>query len=233
MNLKSKFYSLVLATVFTLSLCTCQTPHTKESSLQKLEARWYNTHGFPGIESIGVTPHDLEFDIAFSKVDGDTVQVKNCLEVAYLGQDKIVESEFARWELLKADCEAANRFYAAPEVAINYWPTTFDFPLVKSFPATAVPYLGGQSLDGRTGNLGEHEPKLTLLESNDHSVKISVEDMVVNYVVVAKADFNRDGYQDIFVRLDWYIESSFGDGFDWVVLTKTSSDTTPLMLWRK
>jgi hypothetical protein len=50
---------------------------------------------------------------------------------------------------------------------------------------------------------------------------------------MARGDFNRDGYQDLFVRMDWYIEGAFGDGHDWVVLTKISPNAAPMMLWRK
>jgi len=230
MRQKTLFCTLFVTSV--LGLCACQAINIK-TEVSKQEARWYNLKDFEGVDSIGTNPYDLEFDIAYSGIDGDMVQVKNCLEVSSLGDSKIAEREFARWDLLKIDCEAAKRFYDAPEKAVNHWPSIFDLSLLKTFPSTSTPYLGGQGLDGRSGNLAEHESTLTLIESGEHSVKVSYDGMIVNYVVVARGDFNRDSYQDLFMRMDWYIEGSFGDGHDWVVLTKTSPNAAPLMLWRK
>lgn len=217
---------------FTLSLCACQAvPNKNGSSGEK--PRWFNSEIFENIDSMGESPYDLEFDVTFYRSDNTALYLKSCLDVLATGDNVIAEREFARWQLLKADCEAASRFYSAPKTAVSYWENTFNFELLKTFPATAVPYFGGQGLDGRSGKLGNQEPRLTKIESGKNNVKVSIDDMVVNYVVVARADFNRDGYQDVFVRLDWYIESSFGDGFDWLVLTLTSPTATPMMLWRK
>lgn len=230
--MKPKTLFRILFSASVLGLCACQTTNIKQEAARQ-EARWYNVKDFEGVDAIGSSPYDLEFDIAYSGIEGEMVQVKNCLEVSSVSGSKIAEREFARWTLLKADCEAAKRFYDAPEKAVSYWPSIFDLSLLKTFPSTSIPYLGGQGLDGRSENLAEYESTLILIESGKHSVKVSYDGMVVNYVVVARGDFNRDGYQDLFVRMDWYIEDAFGDGHDWVVLTKISSNAAPMMLWRK
>jgi hypothetical protein len=230
--MKPKSLFCISLVVSILSLCACEALSINPGDV-KQETRWYNVKNFNGVDSIGTNPYDLEFDIMYSGIDDNMVRVINCLEVSSLGDSKIAEREFARWELLKTDCEAAKRFYDAPENAVSYWPSTFDLSLLKTFPSTSTPYLGGQGLDDRKGNMGEYESNLTLIESDEYSVKVSYDGMVVNYVVVARGDFNRDGYQDLFVRMDWYIEEAFGDGVDWVVLTKISPDAVPMILWRK
>ncbi len=159
--------------------------------------------------------------------------MKDCFQVFATGETAIAQREHARWKWLKSSCTGASWYYRSPETASRYLDDTFDFALLKAFPATAVPYLGGQLLDGRNGNLDEKEPTLKLLESGDHNVKVSMDNMVIDYVLLARADFNRDGYQDLFVRMDWYIKDSFGQGFDWVVLTKIAPDASPMVLWRK
>ena len=204
---KTLFLTPFVASV--LGLCACQTSNIKPAAGNQ-EARWYNVTNFEGIDSVGSSPYDLEFDIVYSGIDGDTVRVKNCLEVSALGDSKISEMEFTRWDLLKIDCEAAKRFYNAPENSVSHWPSTFDMSLLKTFPATSIPYLGGQSLDGRSENLAENESSLTLMESGKYSVRVSYDGMVVNYVTAARGDFNRDGYQDLFIRMDWYIEGPLG-----------------------
>lgn len=224
-------YSIPLV-ISVLGLCACQTVNMKSKTVMQ-EARWYNVNAFEGVDSIGTNPYDLEFDLEYSGIDGSMLNVKNCLEVLSLGDNKILEREFVRWNLLKNDCEVAKRFYDSPERAFSYWPSEFDLSLLKTFPSTSTPYLGGQTLDGRIGSLGSYEPTLNLIESGKHNVKVSYNGMVVNYVVMARGDFNRDGYQDLFVRMDWYIEDAFGDGSDWIALTKMSPNTPPMLLWRK
>lgn len=230
MKPKTLFY--IHLAVAVLGLCACQTTNIKPETIKQV-SRWYNVKNFKDVDSIGTSPYELEFDIAYSGINGDVIRIKNCMEVSYLGDSKIAESDFARWDLLKTDCEAARRFYAAPENAVSYWPSRFDLSLLKTFPSTSTPYLGVQGLDERAENLAAHEASLALIESGEHSVKVSYDGIVVNYVVLARGDFNHDGYQDLFVRMDWYIEDTFGDGHDWVVLTKKSSNETPMMLWRK
>ncbi len=231
-NMRPKNLSFIPFVTLILGLCACQTPNIN-SDIVKQEARWYNAKGFDGIDSIGTNPYDLEFDISYSGIDGNTIRVRNCLEMSSLGDSKISEREFSRWDLLKTDCEAAKRFYGSPENAVSYWPSTFNFSLLKTFPSTTIPNLGGQGLDGRQGTLGEHEPALSIIKSSENNVKVSYDGMLVNYVVIARGDFNRDGYQDLFVRMDWYIEDAFGDGNDWVILTKILPNSAPMMLWRK
>lgn len=221
-----------LAVTVALGLCACQTTPVK-TDISTQEPRWFNPTVFDGVESIGTSPYDLRFEVEFYGVDSKVFSIRNCSDIAVMGDGKIAEREFVRWDYLKVNCEAANRFHLAPDMAISYWPNTFDYPLLKILPATATPYLGGQGLDGRTGNLGDAEATLTVLGTGEHSVKVSYGSMVVDYVVVARGDLNRDGYQDIFVRMDWYVEDGFGDGSDWAVFTKLFPDAAPLMLWRK
>lgn len=225
-------YQTYLMLFILLALSACQTKMVKTSNSNDVnkEPRWFNSQIF---DDVGTTPYDLEFEIEYYAADNSVFTVKSCTDINVIGEGKIAEREFTRWQALKADCEAVARFYQAPESALSYWPESFDFSLLKTLPATAVPYLGGQGLDNRSGNLSNAEPTITLLQQGEHNIKVSLNSTVVNYVVVARGDFNRDGYQDLFVRMDWYVKDAFGDGHDWVVFTKLSPNTAPIMLWRK
>ena len=228
MPIKLRIHQACLAALAVLGLLACQSNSVKPAVSQQ-EPRWFNDQVF---EEVGTSPYDLEFDAKFYAADNSVLSIHSCSDIALAGDGAIAEREFTRWQALKTDCEAANRFYQAPKSATSYWPVDFDLALLETLPATAVPYLGGQGLDGRRGNLADAEATLSLLESGEHSVKVSFNNMVVNYVVVSRGDFNRDGYQDLFVRMDWYVEDAFGEGHDWAVFTKLSPDVAPLMLWR-
>lgn len=233
MNVKPPDLFALMVLLFCLGLSGCLSLNSKAPASNPTAPRWLNPSMFGQKDNVGKTLHDVSFEIPFAAPDGGEVTAKDCFQVFALGETAIAQREYARWEWLKASCTGASWYYRSPETAINYWDDKFDLKLLKTFPATAVPYLGGQGLDGLSGKLGDEDITLMLLETGDHNVKVSMDDMVIDYAVIARADFNRDGYQDVFVRMNWYVEDSFGRGFDWVVLTKTSPNSAPMMLWRK
>jgi hypothetical protein len=213
-------------------LASCEI-NTHVSVKPELEPRWFNPSIFDNVDLSNKSIYTIQFDSMLTGANEEGIKLSGCFDVLNLSAKDIAKREYTRWQYMKNDCDVLDRYYKSPESATSYWPATFNVSLLKEFPATAVPFLGGQGLDGRYGNLGEAEPSLTVSESQENSIKLSLDDMVVNYVLITRGDFNRDGYQDIFVRMEWYSDNSFGDGFDWIVLTKTAPEAAPMMLWRK
>lgn len=195
-------------------------------------SRWFNAEVFP-VTSSGDSPYDLKFDLTFSGNGDEVIEVETCQQLPSVADTDIAYREYARWDLFKVHCEAAMRFHYAPESSISYWPADFDMALVKTFPATAIPYLGGQALDERTGTLGTFAPDIRLIEAAPLNVKLDLEEMVINYTPLVRGDFNRDGFEDILVGMNWHIPGSFGSGTDWIALTRISPDAPPMLLWRK
>lgn len=220
-----------LLTVF-IMLSACEQVSTVKNQT-KTVPRWINPTIFDATNHANGSSYSFEFDMSFTDAKGGSFTVKNCLELGAIGEERISPPEYPHWQILKTDCEIVGRFYGSPKVSEGYWAGEFDYPLLKTFPATAIPYLGGQGLDDREGLLGNSEPNIKLLSNGEHNVKVLIDGMEVDYVVVARGDFNRDGLQDWFVRMDWYIEEATSHGFDWVVLTTLSPGAAPMLLWRK
>ncbi|MGF1771921.1 hypothetical protein L4C42_06370 [Vibrio wakamikoensis] len=229
-NLNLPFVSILFCCIW---LYGCSPSIGDESDSSLMAPRWLNPMTFDHVSTDGDTLQDVTFQISFAGFGGEEYIVNNCVDVFAIGDDVIAHQEFARWEWLKASCHGASWYFRSPDTAVSYWEREFDLDLLKTIPVTAVPYLGGQELDDRRGLLGANSSKLNLIKSGEHHVKVQIDNMVIDYVVLARADFNRDGYQDMFIRLDWYGKDSFGEGFDWIVLTKTAPDVPPSMLWRK
>ncbi len=231
MNRNTHFlFSLWLTALLPIS--GCNTAATKNNSTAQ-DTRWFNPSVFDLNDIENGTIYSAEFEAEFFTRDNSTMTIKDCMELSTMSEKDIAEREYVRWQYFKVDCEAVERFYRGSETAINVWPSEIDFSFIQALPATAIPDLGGEGMDGRQGTLGEFESNLTLIDSAEHNVKVSINETVIDYVVVARGDFNRDGVHDVFLRMDWYIEESFGDGVDWVVLTRESSDDLPVILWRK
>lgn len=223
-------FGVLLPGLLTVS---CATPG-KIIKSEVFEPRWINSTVFDATDHETGSLYSFTFDMDFTDQEEKNLKVKDCLEVGSIGSERIASREFTRWVFLNTNCEIVKRFYHSPKESVSYWPNTFDYSLLKALPASAIPYLGGQGLDGRVGTLSAYDASLTLVEAADKNrIVVDVDDMVVDYVQVARADFNRDGVQDIFIRMDWYVKDAFGNGTDWVVLTKLSPDAAPMMLWRK
>ena len=195
-------------------------------------ARWFNPDVFPGM-SPDDTYTSVRFDMELTGKEGQAIRFASCSDQSSVAESDIVSREYAHWNLLQVDCQGLKRYDMAPATSVSYWPADFDLALIESFPATALPYFGPQGLDGRMGSLGSFPPGLELLDAAPLSVKVRTDGMVVNYVSLARGDFNRDGVEDLFVRMDWYIEEAFGRGSDWVVVTRTGENEAPMLLWRK
>lgn len=72
-----------------------------------------------------------------------------------------------------------------------------------------------------------------MVNCGSHNIEVLIDsDLDINYVVIARGDIDRDGYEDLLLRLDWRITSAFGKGFDLVMLSKTHVDQPPDISWR-
>ena len=223
-------FSVLVLSAFCFSACQ----HMPTVDAQVRQIRWINPDVFDASKHTNGSSYSFEFDMTFTAVSGENVTITNCLELALFGEDRVSGPEYTYWQSIKIDCEVVERFYLSSETAVSFWPKSFGYELIKQFPATAIPYLGGQALNGRAGTLAAYDTSLKFIEKqNDNRIHVEVDHMDVHYVQVARADFNRDGIQDIFVRMDWYVKDAFGKGTDWVVLTKLSPDADLMMLWRK
>ncbi|HCK91742.1 MAG TPA: hypothetical protein DHW71_02080 [Gammaproteobacteria bacterium] len=196
-----------------------------------LTPKWFNEDIFETYTS-DLGRHFKDFDIEFTAKDGTAIHLKDCLDVALSGDD-IKSYEYKRWLLLNAHCSAASVFKLAPDESISYWTSSFDFEFIQHLPAYVQPFLGGQGLDviPPKETLAE-QPGFSLIEEHENSVRVDFDEMHIDYTLVTKGDFNRDGIEDIFIQLDYRVMTAFGAGSDWVVLTKLSKNSKPMILWR-
>jgi len=225
-------YGVCLSITFCL-LTACSLNNYKSKPQGNIEAAWLNPLIFEQQIKTDGYLSDIQFNIEFTGTDEKPFSAKECTFVLQNGDGTVVEREYHRWQWLKDNCIAANKYFDAPKAAYSFWAETFDFETIKHFPATVIPNLGGESLEGRIGTLSAYDESLTLIEASGESrISVEVDNLEVHYIQVARADFNRDGYQDVFIRMDWYVKDAFGKGIDWVVLTKLPNDE-PMILWRK
>lgn len=194
---------------------------------------FYNENEFAGLVSLGTNYNEINLDYSLDSKDGREIVFKNCADVAKTAELDIVDSDYKLLQLLRINCRAAEYYFKSKACSQSYWPQTLDREFVNNLPAIAIPDLGGDGLKNRKGKMIQVEPDLKVLAVKANSVEVYLSgDLAITYVILARGDFDQDGFEDMLLRLDWSITSSFGKGFDLVMLSKTSPSQLPIIVWR-
>jgi hypothetical protein len=219
-------FCLLFASACTNAFQPIQTKHTP----------YLNKNEFTGLQSLGDSFEAVQLDYSLDSSFGEELPLNSCIAVIEAKMSDIDSSQFHLLQLMKINCTAAKYYFSA--MSNGEIPTAFPIVLtesfVKSLPGTAVPDLGGESMEKREGTLAEVEPTLQVLNLSQGAVKLALAgDLVVDYLIMARGDFDQDGYEDLLLRLDWYISTAFGKGFDLIMLSQTPEDEQPKIVWRK
>lgn len=199
-------------------------------------APYLNLEEFTGLQELGDSVAAIQLDYALDSASGGELPLNSCAAVEATGEEDIDPSQLHLLQLMQVNCTAASYYFAAVKAGKvqSEFPAAMNKAFVKTLPGLAVPDLGGDSMLNREGTLADVEPGLKVVAVTESSAEVELAgDLVVNYVVMARGDFNNDGYQDLLLRLDWYIRTAFGKGFDLIVLSQTSQDKQPKIIWRR
>lgn len=217
--------------IFLVSACT-----NAVEPIQAKHAPYINEDEFTGLQSLGDSFDAILLDYALDSPSGEELPLKSCTAIETTKESDVAPSQFHLLQLIKVNCTAAKYYFSA--VGKGKTPTAFPISLtesfVKSLPGKAVPDLGGESMEKREGTLAEVEPTLKVLNLSKSTATLALsDDLVVNYIIMARGDFDKDGHEDLLLRLDWYISTAFGKGFDLIMLSQTPEDAQPKISWRK
>jgi hypothetical protein len=222
-------YIKINAVLLLLLLSACSIIQGNKKEVPK----YFNENEFVGLEQLGNGNNGIKLDYELDSSGGGTLQFRTCSDVKNAQENEVVQQQFNLLKLMKMNCKAANLYKKAPATSATYWPDKFDAKFVNDFPANTVPDLGGESMHNRNGTMGEIEPAMKIVDIGAHNFQVLLGgDLDINYVVIARCDFDRDGFEDLLLRLDWSITSAFGKGFDLVILSKTRDDRLPKISWR-
>jgi hypothetical protein len=194
-----------------------------------------NQDEFTGLQTLGNSVSAIQMDYALDSPNGKEIPLNSCAAVKATSEEDIDQSQLHLLQLIQVNCTAAEYYFSAVSKgnAPSAFPAALTESFVKSLPGIAVPDLGGESLENREGTLAEVEPNLKVLTLNQNAAELSLEGgLVINYIVMARGDFDGNGCEDLLLRLDWHISTAFGKGFDLIMLSQTSEGTPPHIIWR-
>ena len=197
-------------------------------------ARVFNTQEFVGLVSTEVGSYEdavLDYELDASK-DG-VLHFTRCTQVEAVDAGDIEASQYPLFKLLSVNCLALKRYVESVPAQRSYFPEKLTKELVAAFPATAVPRISDEEMTRRQGkNLTAYEAKIKISLAADGSVQVMTATDEMTYYIMARADFDGDGAEDLLVRVDWHARNAFGRGTDLFFLAKTSDSGPVTVSWR-
>ena len=197
--------------------------------------RTFNAPEFTGLVSIEAASYGeaiLDYDLDAS--NGGVIHFTGCVQVEATKEGDVVASQYALLKLLSVNCQALKRYFSSAAAQRSYFPARLSKRLVMAFPATALPNnISPEAMSRRQGKLlRTYEPsvKTSIIEGGSAEVVTTTEK--ITYHVMARADFDHDGAEDLLMRVDWSVRKAFGKGADLLLLSKKSSSSAIFVAWR-
>lgn len=182
-----------------------------------------NQKEFSGVTSIGDTFKEVSLNYDLDSKDGKLIHFSSCTDIDKTPEKDIKEDQYQLFSMLKRNCLALKLYFEATNSAKSYLPASPSLEFIRTLPANAIPDQGGNSKNLDVP-LGESQPELTEISATANSIEVQFNDLNINYVVLAKGDFNHNGIEDMLLRMDWRVTSAFGSGFELFVVEAKDGD---------
>lgn len=219
-----KFIEGVLAALLLVSHLPAQAEGAK---------RMFNTEKFVGLASSASASYEeiaLEYELENRK--GDIVRFTSCTQVETTEANEIVESQYSLFKLLSLNCLALKRYSSSTNAEKSFFPVRLNKTLVAAFPATAMVKLSESDMAKRQGKtLADYEHSLDISIAGDGSAKVITPEDEITYQIMARADFDEDGLEDLLMRVDWRARAAMGRGSDFVLLNRKTKSGPVTVVW--
>lgn len=196
--------------------------------------RLFNKSEFVGLVSPNVTSYEgtvLNYDL--QNPSGGNIHFTSCKQVEATKENEIVESQYSLFKLLLMNCLALQRYSASVAAQRSFFPARLTKAIVAAFPATATARISDEDMVQRQGKtLAAYEKQFSVSIAGDGSAKVVTADDERAYVILARADFDNDGIEDLLVRVNWHARTAMGKGTDLFLLSKKSGSAPIIVTWR-
>lgn len=224
---KSPQMKIIALLLSFISLIACDTLKEKKEAT----SLFFNQKEFTESTSLSETANFDQFstitlNYSLEQVDGTELAYRSCEHVSTLNGETIAEKAYVYWQLLHVNCTVAKWFFEAKKPIESYLNTDLSEQFFNLLPAQAIPDLGGQILEQRSGKtIGEYEKSLKIKARKENHISVVLEGgLAIDYDIMARGDFNNDGIEDIALRLNWSIIDAFGSGVSSLQITRTGID---------
>ena len=221
-----KFLSCILLASFLLGCAVVKT---------RVPEREFNSQEFTGLVLSEVKDYkDAVLDYDLDNKKGEEVHFTNCLQVESIGEETILVSDYQLFKLLSINCKALKLYTEkGTQAKRSYFPEIMNEKLVAGWPAVVGPIINDEEMIRRQGKtLSEYETELKISIKDKNTVDVLTDYDDITYCIMARADFNSDGIEDLLVRMIWHVRDAFGKGSDLFIFEKTSHASPVSLTWR-
>lgn len=186
--------------------------------------KWFNQDQFVGLKMFSSSYDRITLSYELDAAGGELASFDSCMGVENTKESDIVQSQFPLFRKLQINCLGAKLFHDGAYANRSFLSNDLSSAVAREFPSTVVPNQGGTSLEPESGEHLADMESLKFISAGNNTLQLKIGATEIDYVLLAEADVNRDGYQDWILRLDWAQVDSFGEGTDLIVLTRKSED---------
>lgn len=204
-----------------------------------MAARPVDVPTFHGAYFVGLVNQDVrrasdaKLDYSLSSSKGVDIQFKTIADVDRTNEASIAPVDFPLWRMLQANCAALKKFEQGQATAKSGFTLSLTESVVLGFPASAVPLASNDDLDLRGDKtLKQHEKDLVITVQGRDEARVTTPRDMWQYVVLAQADFDGDGIEDLLIRVDWRCLEGTAAGSEAFVLSKPTADSPTKVIWR-
>ncbi len=177
---------------------------------------------------------EIVIDNVLTLKNGEDIHFTNCLQIDSTDEESILMSQFYLLRLMKLRCSAIKLYLEKGiQAKKSFFPKKLTKELIMRFPATAGPIVSKFSLDDRKDKImEEYEKIINISIKDDNTADVLTRTDEIEFRILARADFNNDGIEDLLVTNFWHIRNAFGKGSELFILEKRSATEPISLTWR-
>ncbi len=200
----------------------------------------FNYKTFCGTVSKDISKYeDVILDSELTGKDGKNIYFDRCSQIDLIDEDDIKTSQYHIYKSIKLKCKAIKLYIEkGAHAKRTFFPKKITKAFIESLPATIGPVISEHLLSMRNGKtlaeyeLSEYESSLDISIIDKFEAKVVTKVYQTTFKIMARADFNNDGVEDLLARISWKVREAFGKGSDLFILEKKSTDEPILLTWR-
>lgn len=157
---------------------------------------------------------------------------KTCNDILVYNDKDIATYERFRFKLVTASCTAIYKYLHAKDFKQSFFPNKFSHNYITSLPAHIAPIINDHIFNKQKNKSLSQAYKILKIQERNKSTNIltKTDEFYIN--ILARGDFDEDGFEDLIVSSQWYARNARGKYNDLVILSKTGENKPIEVTWR-
>lgn len=164
---------------------------------------------------------------------GQTFSLNSCTKANRIDVSKIADYDYFRFNLLLISCEGLKKYLNAAASNISHFPEKLSVGFIEKLPISIFPQLSKSEFKRNYGKTIDSFYKKTRISKNKNGTFIILTDDDEIYLnVLARGDFNKDGFEDLLIETQWYAQKAYGKYADLIIISQKNKGSAAEIIWR-